>query len=48
LSPDTARTIPDTIAYLKDVDDVLSRKLSVADTIAWMLERDPARVMYHG
>jgi len=41
---DTARTIPDTIAYLEDFDHVLSRKLSVADTIAWMLDRHPARM----
>jgi glyoxylase-like metal-dependent hydrolase (beta-lactamase superfamily II) len=41
---DTAQTIPDTIAYLQDFDDVLSKKLSVADTISWMLERHPTRL----
>jgi glyoxylase-like metal-dependent hydrolase (beta-lactamase superfamily II) len=41
---DTAQTIPDTIAYIADFDDVLSRKLPAADTIAWMLQRHPNRL----
>jgi glyoxylase-like metal-dependent hydrolase (beta-lactamase superfamily II) len=41
---DTAQTIPDTIAYLQDFDDVLAKRLSVADTISWMLERHPTRL----
>lgn len=43
-APDTAQTIPDTIAYIADFDEVLARNLSVADTIASMLERHPARL----
>ena len=41
---DTAQTIPDTIAYLEDFDQVLARKLGVPGTIAWMLERHPTRL----
>jgi glyoxylase-like metal-dependent hydrolase (beta-lactamase superfamily II) len=41
---DTAQTIPDTISYLQDFDDVLAQRLGVAGTIAWMLERRPTRL----
>jgi glyoxylase-like metal-dependent hydrolase (beta-lactamase superfamily II) len=41
---DTPQAIPDTIAYIRDFDEVLAQRLPVPDTIAAMLKRHPDRL----